>query len=516
MNEQPPLPQADRSDGEKKGKNLSKKEKKRRSLAAKRAAKKIAVDDEGMPNEEGDTAAHLNNNSAADMPIALSIANNEDATAPLPPPLPLLPPPNIIDHNRQCETCGFGGRLICCHACNLVFHWGCTRPQLIIPPVGDWFCAYCHASDGDATKMERQSARSFAEEITTLKNEAMSKRSAPAATEADIPASKRLRSSPPQENIDLTQETTTENSDSITTDNDASEFVKSFFQKDKPTQQKLLRALLTDDRVSGVLPAQSAVGSHIPNPSSSGLSYNNEFISLTDAENYQPLDPTAFHYYPPNTHGGVHRSLHDENMDRSNFNIHNAANKSCLHFANQINSFIMGLTLTKEQRRSALWKSFSLPGTRQMVQSYGFSTKNTSIGLIIARNVQNYMKRLRSTNHRNGRVPDAQQAATRAIITGALTTPPRPQPRDANNTQNTNNTRRSKDSIPDRQLLQWLGLPQGSHKMLGICKELRRASKDGLAKSYDFMGPRRSWKKVPDDDWDNFRHVWLPNCSYVI
>ena len=52
--------------------------------------------------------------------------------------------------------------------------------------------------------------------------------------------------------------------------------------------------------------------------------------------------------------------------------------------------------------------------------------------------------------------------------------------------------------------------------MLVICKELRRAYKDGLAKSYDFVGPRRSWKKVPDADWDNFRHVWLPNCSYVI
>ena len=259
MDEQAPLPQADRSDGKKKGKNLSKKEKKKRSLTAKRAAKKTSVGDEGIPNEEGDAFIHLDNNSATDMLIDLSIANNEDAAAPLPPPPPLPPPsqPTIINHNGQYETCGFGGRLVCCHTCNLVFHWGCTRPQLIIPPVGDWFCAYCHASDGNATEMERQSAGSFTEEITCLKNEAMSKRSGPTTTEANVPASKRLRSSPPQENIDLTQETTTENSDSIATNNDASEFVKSFFQKDKPTQQKVLRALLTDGRVSGVLPAQS-------------------------------------------------------------------------------------------------------------------------------------------------------------------------------------------------------------------------------------------------------------------
>ena len=154
MDEQPPLPQADCSDGKKKGKNLSKKEKKRRSLAAKRAAKKASVGDEGIPNEEGRAFIHLDNNSATDMPIDLSVANNEDASAPLPPSLLLPPPPNINDHNGQCETCGYGGKLVCCHACNLVFPWGCTRPRLITPPVGDWFCPYCIAFNSDATKME--------------------------------------------------------------------------------------------------------------------------------------------------------------------------------------------------------------------------------------------------------------------------------------------------------------------------------------------------------------------------
>ena len=242
---------------------------------------------------------------------------------------------------------------MCCSKCERVFHLLCIRPTLdhVPAPEDDWYCAYCIASDSNAGEEVQQLARLHIQEIEASKNN----RKRPAGEINNLCDNTPSASAHPNKSrrtsaTATTSRTTTEADELPNENNDASEFVKSFFQKDKPTQQKLLRALLTDDRIAGVLPAHSAVASHIPNPSSSGLSYNNELISLTDTENYQLLDPTAFHYYPPNIHGGVHRSLHDKNMDQSNFNIHNAVNKSCLHFANQINSFIMGLTLTKEQR----------------------------------------------------------------------------------------------------------------------------------------------------------------------
>ena len=34
------------------------------------------------------------------------------------------------DHNVRCERCGFGGEILCCDFCNLVWHMGCLDPPL--------------------------------------------------------------------------------------------------------------------------------------------------------------------------------------------------------------------------------------------------------------------------------------------------------------------------------------------------------------------------------------------------
>ena len=68
----------------------------------------------------------------------------------------------------------------------------------------------------------------------------------------------------------------------------------------------------------------------------------------------------------------------------------------------------MGLSLTDEQRRSALWKSFTLPGMSGMIKSYGLTTNSMDIGLIIACNIQRFMEYARSTNSKIGKILDTQ------------------------------------------------------------------------------------------------------------
>mmetsp|Transcript_23149 Transcript_23149/g.37736 ORF Transcript_23149/g.37736 Transcript_23149/m.37736 type:complete len:129 (+) Transcript_23149:214-600(+) len=81
-------------------------------------------------------------------------------------------------HNDLCETCGQVGELLCCSTCNLVFHLGCTRPELTELPMDDWSCAFCIAT-GDVvkntTKQEQQKARLAVREIEALKEEVRKK-----------------------------------------------------------------------------------------------------------------------------------------------------------------------------------------------------------------------------------------------------------------------------------------------------------------------------------------------------
>ena len=382
-----------------------------------------------------------------------------------------------------------------------MFHWGCTRPQLILSPVGHWFCPYCNASDGSATETEKQSATLFVEDINNLKREAkeaMLKRSSPTLPDSNVPSTKRLRSSPPQENI----ETTTENRAATPTNeasagnaqsptpnaipNDAKEFVDLFFLKGKAKQEELLKAILTDQRVTEVLPSASSMATNTQNQSNgTSLNYNNQIIDIADPTKYRPLQHNAFHWFPPNINNGIHRSLDQRNVDRSNFNITRAANKSCLVYANKINHFVMNLHLSNEQRRSALWKSFSLPGMMGMIQSYGFNTKSMNIGLLIATNVSRFMEYCRTTNHRKGKGTNAQRMAVNALTAGAMSTPP-PRITGQSNTRQ----RRAPGNIPVRDMCGFLGIPIGSHHLIEKCGEFRRAAKEGLDTAFDFLGPR--------------------------
>ena len=52
---------------------------------------------------------------------------------------------NMPRHNHQCETCGFGGDLLCCDTCNFVFHLPCLPVPLLAVPEGMWRCHVCVA-----------------------------------------------------------------------------------------------------------------------------------------------------------------------------------------------------------------------------------------------------------------------------------------------------------------------------------------------------------------------------------
>jgi len=49
-------------------------------------------------------------------------------------------------HNDFCQVCEYGGELICCATCNLVFHLECLRPKLLKLPSDNWSCPYCISS----------------------------------------------------------------------------------------------------------------------------------------------------------------------------------------------------------------------------------------------------------------------------------------------------------------------------------------------------------------------------------
>ena len=76
---------------------------------------------------------------------------------------------------------------------------------------------------------------------------------------------------------------------------------------------------------------------------------------LSKLSHYKPLDNTAFHFYTPDKLNGIHRSQNSNNHTTV-FNIHDAAYQSYLRYAHKIEDFIMGLQLTTDQRRQALWR----------------------------------------------------------------------------------------------------------------------------------------------------------------
>jgi len=47
------------------------------------------------------------------------------------------------DDVECCAECGFGGEVICCDSCPLVFHMLCLRPPKTRVPRGEWYCPRC-------------------------------------------------------------------------------------------------------------------------------------------------------------------------------------------------------------------------------------------------------------------------------------------------------------------------------------------------------------------------------------
>lgn len=46
-------------------------------------------------------------------------------------------------HNYRCEACGFGGEIMMCDFCNVVYHLTCLSPPLFTAPEGLWRCPGC-------------------------------------------------------------------------------------------------------------------------------------------------------------------------------------------------------------------------------------------------------------------------------------------------------------------------------------------------------------------------------------
>ena len=193
---------------------------------------------------------------------------------------------------------------------------------------------------------------------------------------------------------------------------------------DNQKQQKYLAALLSDNRVSPVLPPNSKGPICTPSPTNKYLTYNNQFFEISDPNNFKPLDPEAFHFFTPKFFDGVHRSQRPSQQFHD-LNVVESARKACSSFAHHIRDFVMGLSLTDEQRRLAFWTSLSLEGLRDMVVSYGLSTESSNIGLFIAANVSRFLQRARDTKKLKGRPADVQRAAVNTIWGGCVSTPER-------------------------------------------------------------------------------------------
>jgi hypothetical protein len=55
----------------------------------------------------------------------------------------------ILSANSDlCESCGDGGKLLCCDNCPRSFHFECINPPMTPEEVntmkGDWYCTLCH------------------------------------------------------------------------------------------------------------------------------------------------------------------------------------------------------------------------------------------------------------------------------------------------------------------------------------------------------------------------------------
>jgi hypothetical protein len=56
---------------------------------------------------------------------------------------------NVAEMTEVCKACGFGGHLLCCDTCPLLFHTECVVPPLKKVPRGKWSCPKCKEVKGE-------------------------------------------------------------------------------------------------------------------------------------------------------------------------------------------------------------------------------------------------------------------------------------------------------------------------------------------------------------------------------
>ncbi len=75
-------------------------------------------------------------------------------------------------HNHVCSICAFGGDLLCCDYCTLVYHTACLDPPLIVVPEGKWGCPVCvQISEKKTTVSSSSSSSSSSSASSSKKNE---------------------------------------------------------------------------------------------------------------------------------------------------------------------------------------------------------------------------------------------------------------------------------------------------------------------------------------------------------
>ena len=174
-----------------------------------------------------------------------------------------------------CYLCGLGGHLLCCDNCTLAFHHNCHIPKVDETPAGVWYCRVCIARRSVVTPRDHQrNAQRDVEEMERLRS---GKRTATRSLQS-TPAPKKHRAE---------------------VEEGAARFVEEFFSMDNQKQQKYLAALLSDHRVSPVLPPNSKGSICTPSPTNKYLTYNNQYFEISDPINFKPLDREAFHYFTP-------------------------------------------------------------------------------------------------------------------------------------------------------------------------------------------------------------------------
>ena len=343
-------------------------------------------------------------------------------------------------NNDQCYVCGNGGNLLCCSHCSLVFHLECTLPILDVVPEGDWYCRIC-VSYGSGpvyyTAAEKEKAKEDAAKMkllasvnskkptqptppleagpvyyTAAEKEKAKEDSAKMKLLATVNSKNPTQPTPPLEAVpESTAKVTMAIAPESTVKGSASQqsaitFFDSFFQESEEAQRQIMALILTDPRVGKVLPPKHAVSTH-----------QCKSMNLPTNAHATPLENNAFDWF--GTSGKYMNKHRSAGNNSSPFDVETASKNALYYSANLIRTCIMGLKINKEQRRLAFWTSLSLPGIKEMMESFGI--QHGPIQTMIANNVAKFLSYTRIDS--KGRPPDNQLFATRVITASCLPTP---------------------------------------------------------------------------------------------